>query len=59
MIKEAKRLGSHRTQKEALEAALSEYIRRRKQLEIFKLFGTIDFDENYDYKRERDRKPKR
>ncbi|HTB93876.1 MAG TPA: hypothetical protein VK728_13665 [Candidatus Sulfotelmatobacter sp.] len=28
----------------------------RKQQEILKLFGTIEFYENYDYKRERRRK---
>lgn len=34
-------------------AALIEYIQRRKQQDILGLFGTIDFDEAYDYKRER------
>jgi hypothetical protein len=29
------------------------YIQRRKQQRILSLFGTIDYDENYDYKRER------
>jgi Bacterial antitoxin of type II TA system, VapB len=56
LIEEAQKLGGHRTKKDAVNAALEEYVRHRKQLEILKLFGTIDYDENYDYKRERKRK---
>ncbi|HXC47363.1 MAG TPA: type II toxin-antitoxin system VapB family antitoxin [Candidatus Sulfotelmatobacter sp.] len=56
LILEAQKLGRHRTKKETVNAALDEYIRRRKQREIFSLFGTIDYIEGYDYKRERNRK---
>jgi hypothetical protein len=56
LVNEAKKLGRHRTKKAAVIAALEEYIQRRKQLEIISLFGTIDYDESYDYKRERGRK---
>jgi hypothetical protein len=38
-----------------LTEALREYIRRRKQMQIVKLFGTIDFDPTYDYKKQRSR----
>jgi hypothetical protein len=58
LIQEAQKLGRHRTKKEAVTAALDEYIQRRKQQEIISLFGTIDFDESYDYKRERRAKQK-
>jgi hypothetical protein len=34
-------------------AALQEYIKRRKQQEILSLFGTIDYERDYDYERER------
>jgi len=34
-------------------AALNEYIKRRRQQAIMSLFGSIDYDRNYDYKRER------
>jgi hypothetical protein len=34
-------------------AALEEYVRHRKQLEILSLFGKIRYSEDYDYKRER------
>lgn len=59
LIEEARKVGRHRTKKEAVTAALDEYIRRRKQLDVIKMFGKIDYDENYDYKLERERKPKR
>jgi hypothetical protein len=53
LVREAQELGNHRTRKEAVTAALLEYIQRRKQQQIVSLFGTIDFDETYDYKRAR------
>ena len=53
LIEEAKKLGRHRTKKEAVTAALDEYIQRRKQQRILSLFGTIEYDPAYDYKRER------
>lgn len=58
LIEEAQKLGRHRTKKDAVTAALDEYVRRRKQQEILSLFGTIDFDDAYDYKRERRSKRK-
>ena len=56
LIKEAQKLGRHRTKKDAVTAALKEYIERRKQMEILSLFGTIEFDPAYNYKRARRRK---
>ena len=53
LIEAVRRAGRHRTKKEAVTAALEEYIAHRKQLAIFSLFGTIDYDPRYDYKRER------
>ena len=56
LIEEARKVGHHRTKKEAVTAALDEYIRKRKQLDILDMFGKVDFDESYDYKGERHRK---
>ncbi len=57
LIEEARRIGHHATKKEAVTAALDEYIRRRKQLRILDLFGTVEYRQDYDYKanRRRDR----
>lgn len=56
LVDEAQRVGGHKTKKDAVNAALEEYVRRRKQLKILDLFGKIDFDPSYDYKAERRRK---
>ena len=57
LIEEARRIGQHATKKEAVTAALDEYIRRRKQMHVLDLFGTVDFREDYDHtaNRRRDR----
>lgn len=55
LIREAQKRGHHRTKKDTITTALEEYIRRRKQLEILSLFNTIEYDPNYEYKRERNR----
>jgi hypothetical protein len=53
LIEEARRVGGHKTKKDAVNAALDEYVRRRKQLQILDVFGTLDIDPSYDYKAER------
>lgn len=56
LIEQARRVGKHRTKKEAVTSALREYVRRRRQLEILDLVGQVPFDETYDYKSLRQRK---
>ena len=56
LIEEARKMGGHKTKKEAVTTALEEYVRRHKQARIIELFGTIDLDPEYDYKAERRRK---
>jgi hypothetical protein len=53
LIEEARRAGKHKTKKEAVTAALDEYVRRRKQVRILEVFGRFEFDPGYDYKAER------
>ena len=55
LIQEAQRVGKHKTKKAAVTDALKEYIQRRKQKKILELFGTVDWDPRYDYKRSRRR----
>jgi Bacterial antitoxin of type II TA system, VapB len=53
LLEEARRVGRHRTKRETVTVALREYIEHRKQQEILSLFGKIDYEPSYDYKRER------
>jgi Arc/MetJ family transcription regulator len=53
LIAEAATLGKHRTKKEAVTQALTAYIRHLRQERILDLFGKIDFDPAYEYKRQR------
>ena len=55
LIREAQALGCHETEAEAVNAALREYIRRRRQLRILDLFGKVEYDDDYDYKAARRR----
>jgi Arc/MetJ family transcription regulator len=58
LIKDAMRLGRHRSKRATVEEALREYVQHRKQLRITGLFGKLDWDESYDYKAGRHRKNK-
>jgi len=53
LIDEARSIGQHATKREAVTAALKEYMDRRKQVKILELAGTIDYDPSYDYKKTR------
>lgn len=53
LLKEALALEDHSTIDSLVDTALREYIQHRKQLKILDLFGTIDYDESYDYKQQR------
>ena len=55
LIRKAVELGGHKTKKAAVTHALIEYIQQREQRKILSLFGTIEYDPDYDYKRQRQR----
>ncbi len=55
LIVEAAALGKHRTKKEAVTQALTDYIRHLRQDRIVDLFGKVDFDPGYNSKRQRAR----
>ena len=55
LITKAAKLGGHRTKKAAVTQALTEYIRHLEQEKIMSLFGTVEFDPRYDYKKQRAR----
>ena len=50
LIEAARRIGKHKTKKEAVTTALVEYVRRRKQLRILDLVGKVEYYPDYDYK---------
>ena len=43
LIREAHELGHHKNAKEAVIAALKEYIQRNKQMAVIELFGQIEY----------------
>ncbi|MEN8254700.1 MAG: type II toxin-antitoxin system VapB family antitoxin [Verrucomicrobiota bacterium] len=55
LIQKAVRLGGHKTKKSAVTEALEEYVDHLEQRKILSLFGKIDIDPDYDYKRQRAR----
>ena len=58
LVEEVRKIGGHKTKKAAVIAALNAYVQRHNQLRILDLFGTVEYDEDYDYKKLRHRKPK-
>jgi Arc/MetJ family transcription regulator len=56
LIQDALALGGKHTKREVIEEALREYVLRRKQQGVLKLFGTVEYDSRYDYKRQRARR---
>jgi Arc/MetJ family transcription regulator len=53
LIQKAVRLGGHKTKKAAVSEALIEYIQNLDQEKILSMFGSEDYDPEYDYKRQR------
>jgi hypothetical protein len=53
LLQEALTLDDQITVDTLVETALREYIQRRKRLKVLDLFGTIDYDPDYDYKQQR------
>ena len=55
LIMQALKVGHHKTKKEAVTAALKEYIAHKKQIAINKLLRAIKFEHDYNYKKSRKR----
>jgi len=54
LLEEALRMGKHKSKKDTVNEALKEYIMRRKRRDILSLFGKVEMDPSYDYRKERD-----
>jgi len=55
LLEKALEVSGFKTKKETVNLALQEFINRHKQLEILNLFGKMDPDPKYDYKKGRAR----
>lgn len=53
LLDEVKALSGAKTKKDAVEKALEEFIKKRRQKDILALFGKIEMREDYNYKQER------
>jgi len=55
LLNNALEIGGFRSKKDTVNAALEEFIQRRKAEDIIDLFGKVEFDKAYDYKKMRTR----
>jgi len=55
LLDKALELGGYKSKKDTVNAALEEFIRRRNARELVNLFGKIEYDDSYDYKKMRTR----
>ena len=55
LLAKAKKISGLRTKKAVVNHALAEFVQRAEQRKITALFGTVEYDPKYDYKRERAR----
>jgi hypothetical protein len=59
LIERALEVSGERTKKAAVTKALEEFIARRDQKRLLDLVGKLDWDPDYDYKKERGRSDKK
>ena len=56
LLDKALKVGGEKTRQATVNGALREFIARREQERLLELFGKLDWDGEYDYKRERARR---
>ncbi len=56
LIERALEVSGEKTKKAAVSKALEEFIARREQKKLLDLFGSLEWDPEYDYKAERNRR---
>jgi len=55
LLNEALEIGGYKSKKDTVNAALDEFIKRRKTKDLINIFGTIEYDSSYDYIKMRSR----
>ena len=53
LIQTAVQLGGHKTKKEAVTQALITYNQHLQQIKVLELFGSIEYDNGYNYEDQR------
>ncbi|MBI2518539.1 MAG: type II toxin-antitoxin system VapB family antitoxin [Opitutae bacterium] len=56
LLAKARKAGGHKTKKATVNEALAEYIQRREQRGVAKLFGSVVFEPGFNYKAERNKR---
>lgn len=56
LLQRALEVSGEKSKKAAVTRALEEFIARREQRRLLELFEAVDWDPEYDYKRERSRR---
>lgn len=55
LLEKAFRVSGEKSKKAAVTKALMEFVARREQAKILELFGTLEWNPDFDYKKERSR----
>jgi Arc/MetJ family transcription regulator len=55
LLNEALAASGKKTKREAVSAALNEFVQRRKQKRVIELFGKLEWSPGFDHKEERGR----
>ena len=55
LLNKALEVGGEKTKRATVNKALREFVARREQKGLVELFGTMDWDDAYDYKSQRSR----
>ena len=53
LLEQAREVSGLRTKKAVVTQALMEFIQKRQQSKLLALFGTVQYDADYDYKAQR------
>ena len=56
LLDKALRVSGEKTKKAAVTKALQEFIARREQRKLLELFGNLEWNPDFDYKKERSRR---
>ncbi len=58
LLAKALKVGGLKTKRETVNQALKEYVESRERVGILELFGTLEWDDTFDYKKARHRHTK-